>query len=181
MLCIITPDIELYDEEKNEFIQLKSQTLKLEHSLIAISKWEAKWKKPFLDSEKTDEEMIHYIKCMNLTPNISNETFNFLSDDNIKAISAYINDPMTATWFSEDRDPMVHRNREIVTSELIYYWMIAYNIPSEFQKWHLNRLLTLIRVCDHKNRPSKKMSKASIAKQNRDLNAQRKAMLNSKG
>lgn len=180
MLSITIPDSEVFIEETGEFIKIKGQTLQLEHSLISLSKWESKWHKPFLGKgEKTSEEIIDYVRCMTLTPNVDSMVYNFLTNENVREINKYIDDPMTATTFSED--PTAKRNREIITSELIYYWMISLNIPVEFQKWHLNRLLTLIRVCNIKNQPPKKMSKKEIMRRNAALNAARRKQLNSKG
>ena len=181
MLQIIIPVIdERWDEENEEFISAEEQTLQLEHSLISISKWESKWCKSFLSSnEKTYEETIDYIKCMTLTRNVNPEIYTRLTNENIEQINEYISAPMTATYFSEDKNGS--RNREQITSELIYYWMISLNIPVEFEKWHLNRLLTLIRVCNIKNQPPKKMSKRDIMSRNAALNAQRRAQLNTKG
>ena len=155
MLQITIDPPELWDEEKQEFIIIKGQTLQLEHSLVSISKWESKWHKPFLSkNEKTPEETIHYIKCMTLTQNVNPDLYNYLSQDNFKEINDYIDNPMTATTFSKKSPGKP--NREQITSELIYYWMIALNIPVEFQKWHLNRLLTLVEVCNVKKAPPKK-------------------------
>lgn len=180
MLLITIPATEKYDEIKGEFLYTKSTTLQLEHSLISISKWESKWCKPFLGKqEKTTEEVIDYVKCMTLNVNISDDVYGCLSQANIKAINEYISAPMTATVFTEDKNGK--RNREVVTSELIYYWMIALNIPFECQKWHLNRLLTLIRVCNIKNAPPKKMSKRATINQYAQLNAARKKQMNTKG
>ena len=145
----LTP--ECWDEEKQEFVDSKTQTLQLEHSLVSLSKWESKWCKPFFSTNaKTYEEVLDYI-----------------------------NAPMTATTFNETSTK--GRGRDIITSELIYYWMIAFNIPVEFQKWHINRLLTLIRVCEIKNSPGKKMSSKEITSQYAALNAARKKKLNTKG
>lgn len=180
MLDLEVKGFELYDEIKEEFITVKPINLKLEHSLISISKWEAKWKKPFLaKSEKTTEEVRDYIKCMCLTQNVPNEVFEYMSYENQNKIMAYVEDPMTATWFSESNQK--GGKGEAITSELIYYWMIAFNIPSEYQKWHINRLLTLIRVCDRKNAQPKKMSKRDILDSNKALNDARRAALKSKG
>lgn len=178
------PDSEIYDESKNEFITVegleKDVTLQLEHSLVSISEWESKWHKPFLGKDdKTIEETIDYIRCMTLTQNVDPRVFNFLTNENIKAINDYIYDPMTATTFSNEKRG--GNSREIITSELIYYWMITANIPVEFQKWHLNRLITLIKVCSYKNEPPKKMSKSEILRRNAELNAARRKQLNSKG
>lgn len=181
MLYVTVPSVELWDEAKEEFVKTKEQTLQLEHSLVSISKWEAKWCKVFLSKkEKTYEETIDYIKCMTITQNVSPDTYKYLSKDNIEQINKYISAPMTATWFSEDKSGS-RSSSEQVTSELIYYWMIAFNIPFECQKWHLNRLLTLIRVCNIKNKPAKKMSRSDIMRRNASLNAARRKQLNTNG
>lgn len=170
---------EKWNEQTGEFIPQKERTIQLEHSLVSLSKWESKWCKPFLHSDKNSEEILDYIKCMTLSQNVPPDLYNKLTSNNIKAIDEYINAPMTATTFSEDST--AKKNKEIVTSELVYYWMVAYNIPFECQKWHLNRLITLIRVCGVKNSPPKKMSKGEIMRRNAALNAQRRAKLKSKG
>lgn len=180
MLRITIPATEFWDEINEEFVYAKEQTLQLEHSLVSLSKWEAKWHKAFLGKqEKTEEEILDYVKCMTLTQNVNPEVYTRLTTDNYKEINAYIEAPMTATFFSEDKT--AKGNRETVTSELIYYWMIALNIPVDFQKWHLNRLLTLIRVCSVKNSPPKRRSKREIMRRNAALNAARRSRLNSKG
>lgn len=180
MLEIKIPATEQWDELKQEFVYTKEQTLRLEHSLVSLSKWESKWCKPFLSKQdKTTEEIIDYIKCMNTTQNVDPNIFRCLSNDNMLSIKQYIEAPMTATTFAKDTNKKP--NREIVTSELIYYWMIALNIPFECQKWHLNRLLTLIQVCNIKNQPPKKMSKKDIMSRNAALNAARRQQLNTKG
>jgi len=180
MLIITIPSQELFNEATQEFVSSKEQTLQLEHSLVSVSKWESKWRKPFLSKEsKTAEETLDYIRCMTITQNVNPDIYNFLTNDNIKAINDYIDSPMTATTFSELGSKT--GNREIITSELIYYWMIALNVPMECQKWHLNRLLTLIRVCNVKNTPPKKMSRKEIMSRNASLNAARRRKLNTKG
>lgn len=181
MLQITIPSRDdLWDESKGEFVTSKEQKLVLEHSLVSLSKWESKWCKPFLSKqEKTTEETIDYIRCMTLTQNVAPEIYNFLTDDNIRDVNAYIEAPMTATWFSNNNTGK--QNREQITAELVYYWMIALNIPFECQKWHLNRLLTLIRVCEVKNSPPKKMNRREILNRNAALNAARRKQLNSKG
>lgn len=169
-----------WDEQKQEFVEPKVQVLQLEHSLVSLSKWESKWCKPFLSkSNKTSEEILDYIKCMTVTQNVKPEVYDHLTRENIDQINAYIEAPMTATTFTDDKTGK--NSREIVTSELIYYWMIALQIPPEYQKWHLNRLLTLIRVCNVKNAPPKKMSKRDIMSRNAQLNAARRKQLNTKG
>lgn len=180
MLQITIPAMELWDEGKREFIYLKEKTLQLEHSLVSLSKWESKWHKPFLSKEeKTYEESIDYIKCMTITQNVSLDVYYRLTDTNISQINDYIKSSMTATVFSGDG--VGKSNHEIVTAELIYYWMVALNIPFECQKWHLDRLITLIRVCSIKNSSPKKMSRSEILRQNRALNEERKKRLNTKG
>ena len=180
MLEITIPGDEYYDEVKGEFFTLRDVTLKLEHSLISLSKWESKWCKVFLSKqEKTYEETIDYIKCMTLTQNVDPAVYSRLTKENVDAINEYIDAPMTATYINEP--PNKGSNREQITSELIYYWMIAQNVPFECQKWHLNRLLTLIRVCNIKNSPPKKMSRRDIMSRNAALNAARRKQLNTKG
>lgn len=180
MLHITIPSVENWDEGRQEFIQIKGRTLQLEHSLVSLSKWESRWCRSFLsDKEKTFEETVDYVRCMTITQNVDPLVYNNLTDGNIADIEQYIHAPMTATYFSEDKIGGV--SREKITAELIYYWMISLNIPFECQKWHLNRLLTLIKVCDIKNRPSKKMSRGSIMKRNSALNAARRKRLNTKG
>ena len=180
MLTITVPAFEMWDEKNEKFVNIKECTLQLEHSLISLSKWESKWCKPFLfTKEKTEEETLDYVRCMTLTSRVSPEVYYGLTSENIKAINRYIEAPMTATCFGADRNG--RGNREIVTSELIYYWMIALNIPFECQKWHLNRLLTLIRVCNIKNQPAKKMSRREIMSRNAALNAARRRQLGTNG
>lgn len=180
MLQIIVPPASGWDEEKEEFVPVgKPFPLQLEHSLVSLSKWEAKYHKPYLSSkEKTPEEIIDYIRCMTLTQNVPPAVYNNLSQDNIVAIGAYINDPMTATTV---KNMNKKRSSEQITSELIYYWMVALQIPFECQKWHLNRLLTLVEVCSVKNQPSKKMDKHTAARQNAALNAARRQKAHSSG
>lgn len=179
MFKIIIPDSEHYDEATSSFVTLPGGELELEHSLVSISKWESMWEKPFLGSdEKTDEETFSYVKHMTLNE-VEDESIYFrLTSKNLTDINAYINKKMTATWF---RERPAGKSREIVTSELIYYWMISLNIPLECETWHLNRLFTLIKVCNEKNAPSKKMSRNEIAARNRALNEQRKAQLKTRG
>lgn len=179
MLSIVVPEREYYDEDKNEFIHSKETTLQLEHSLVSLSKWESKWNKPFLSSkDKTDEEILDYIRCMTITQNVDPSVYLRLSKKNVEQIVNYINLPMTATTFSDRENG---KKGEIITAEIVYYWMISLNVPFECQKWHLNRLLTLIKVCSIKNTPPKKMSKSEILSRNRALNASRRRALGSKG
>lgn len=180
MLQITIPSAEYYDEIKEEFISIKEYKLQLEHSLVSLSKWESKWCKPFLSKEeKTHEEIIDYIRCMTITQNVDPIAYSSISDSIIQQVSEYIDLPMTATTIKEEN------NRQglngIITAEIIYYWMISLNIPFECQKWHLNKLLMLIRVCNIKNTPPKKMSKNELMSRNRSLNAARRKSLQTKG
>lgn len=181
MLTIKIPKTEIFDERTNTFSVVHEQELRLEHSLLSISKWESKWHKPFLSqkqNDKTDEEIIDYIRCMTITQNVDPSVYFGIGQEELDRIVAYIEDPMTATTIT---DHSKNNNREVITSEVIYYWMVTFGIPMECQKWHLNRLLTLIKVCNIKNAPAKKMSNREIWKQNEELNRQRRAMLHSKG
>ena len=170
---------EYWDEEKEEFVYSDEKTIQLEHSLVSLAKWEAKWHKPFLSKEpKTPEEIKDYIKFMTITQNVKPDVYDRLSTEHYKQINSYIDDPMTATWFGKEQR---RSSGKQVTAELIYYWMIALNIPVEFQKWHLNRLLTLIKVCNIEQQPGKKMSKNEILRNNAAINAARRARLHTKG
>ncbi len=181
MLTITIPTGEIFNAETNEFISIKEQTLHLEHSLVSVSKWEAKWGKPFLGKDpKTIDEMLDYIRCMTITQNVDPKVYSLITSKNIEEISKYIEAPMTATWFNE-KEIKGRRNEEIITSEIIYYWMVSFNIPVEFQKWHLNRLLTLIKVCSLKNEPQKKMSKREILDRNKAINKARRASMHTSG
>lgn len=180
MLRITIPGDEYFDDNEQKFVTRNDVSLDLEHSLVSLSKWESTWEKPFLGKDaKTDEETLGYVIAMSLTPDISPETLLRLSSDNIKQINDYIDAKMTATWFNDA--PSKGQPKEIITAELVYYWMITLNIPFECQHWHLNRLFTLIKVFNKKNAPAKKMSKQDLAERNRQLNAERKARFNTKG
>lgn len=181
MLKINIPEIEVWDQAKEEFITIPEHTLLFEHSLLSISKWEAKFCKPFLVENLNAEESIEYFKCMLITQNVDTSFFKYLPPKIVKQLTDYIASPMTATTFSNNTTNSGPRDRTIITSELIYYWMIVHNIPFECEKWHLNRLLTLIRVCNAKNSGSKKMSKNEIFEKNRALNAMRRAKSHSRG
>lgn len=180
MLQITIKKTELWDSRKQEFVEIdRDYTINLEHSLISLSKWESIWKKPFLNNDnKTREEFISYIKCMTLTQNIPSIIYNAIDNDTINQVMKYIEDPMTATWFGQNNAPP---SRKVLTSEVIYYWMVASKIPfNPCEKWHLNRLLTLIRVCSEYNNP-KKIKGADAAKSNAALNKARRAKLHSNG
>ena len=183
MLTVTVRSEEAFDQTKQEFVSVSSFTLELEHSLVSLSKWESEFERPFLNGkDKTSEETLAYIKMMVLTPDVPSHVFNLLSDDNITEINNYIKKKATATTVHEQQKRAP--NQETITAELIYYWMTALNIPWEAQYWHLNKLLMLIRVCNIKNQPPKKMSRreAAQAARNRSaLNAQRQASLGTRG
>lgn len=184
MLKIVVPPSLQFDQETNEFHETKETTLCLEHSLVSISKWEAKWETPYLANLKprTREMSLDYVRCMTLTQNVDPYVYTALTKENVEQINAYMDAPMTATWFKENKQK---QNRRIITSELIYCWMISLQIPIDFQKWHINRLMTLIRVCNEENEnasnPKKgRMTSADISARNQ-LNAARRKARNSKG
>lgn len=168
-----------FNEKDDEFVPFETFSLVLEHSLASLSKWEAFFEKPFLTTDdKSTEEILWYIKAMILTPNVPDEVLAKLSQRNLDEINSYINAKMTATRFREDNS---RPSREIITAEIIYYWMITFNIPFECEHWHLNKLMTLIQVCSKKNEPTKELSIQEVAARNRELNARRRTELNTKG
>jgi hypothetical protein len=180
MLTITVPETELYDEKSSEFISLPSVTLELEHSLVALSKWESKYEKPFFAKDDKSSEEIHgYFEAMCVGPIPPRDIWHRLSPENSTAINEYLGAKMTATWFTEVGVPP--KTSETVTSELIYYWMTALNIPFTCETWHLNRLFTLIRIANMKTAKPKKMSRAEVAQRNRELNAQRRKQLGTTG
>ena len=178
MLRIIVPGGEYYDEEKNEFIYQKDQELQMEHSLISISKWEAKWKIAYnKDREKSPEEILDYFRCMTIN-RVDPDVYERLTEQNINDIISYMNDPMTACYFDNDNSA---KSKDVMTSEMIYYYMIVLGIPFECEKWHFNKLLALIEVCSIKNKPEKTMSRADLLRKNARLNAARKKAHHTKG
>lgn len=180
MLELSIPEMEVYDEASNEFRKINGVTLRLEHSLVSISKWESKWKIPFLSSEKkTVEQTLDYIKCMTINQNVDPMVYKAIRNHHVKMVNDYIEDTRSATTFNNQHMPQ--RKSEVVTSELIYFWMAQFNIPMECQKWHLSRLLTLVQIASIKNSPEKKMSRRAIMNQNRSLNAARRKAHRTRG
>jgi hypothetical protein len=180
MLTLTILGTEVFNNDTQEFDTVGDIVVDFEHSLISLSLWESKWEKSFLGyDEKSAEEILSYIQCMTLTPNIAPEVLNRLSESNLNDINNYINSKMSATWFRDDAT--APKSSETITSELIYYWLTVFNIPFECETWHLNRLFTLIKICNLKSAKPKKMSRNELAQRNRDLNAQRKAQLNTSG
>lgn len=181
MLEIVVGGQEAFDEEAQTFLVQGGSLLQLEHSLVSLSKWESIYERPFLSEDaKSPEDVFEYIKCMALDPKVPAGIFHKLDEKNVEAINRYIDAKMTATWF-EEPPGTPPRSREIITSELIYYWMVAFQIPFECENWHLNRLFTLIRVCNLKNAKPEQMTRGAVASRNRALNEQRRAQLGSKG
>ena len=173
------PAREFYDETDSSFITFKKESLQIEHSLVSLSKWESKYKKPFISNfEMTPDEVLDYIRFMTITRNVDPLVFQALPEEALDKIKDYISDSMTATTFTDESHG---GNRERITSEIIYYWMLSLNIPVEFERWHLSRLLTLIRVCEVKSSKSKKMPRAEVANKYKELNAARKKKYNTKG
>ena len=178
MYNLILPGQESFNESTGEFVQGEDKIYPIEHSLVSLSKWESKYEKPFLSKEeKTPEEVVDYIIMMS-DNKLTVEDLNTLPSESIDDLMKYLESKQTATWFSKQDDKP---SREIITAELIYFWMISFNIPVEFENWHINRLMTLIRVCSEKNAPPKKRSKADIMARNRELNRQRRAKMNTEG
>lgn len=177
MLTLEIPGTEVFSSEKQEFLYGDSTVVRMEHSLASISKWESFWKKPFLGKEeKTSEEILSYIEFMCLTPDIPRDVFLRLSEENYRDINTYIGQEMTATWFSENSAGKI--SREIITSEIIYYWMFSLQLPLECEMWHFNRLMAQIKVINLKNQPKKKMSQQEVLAQQRELNQKRRAEAN---
>lgn len=180
MLTITVPEEELYNEVTSEFVTTEAVVVEMEHSLVSLSKWESKWEKPFLSGKPmTAEELLSYVEYMILTPKIPPGFSRRLSQTNLVEINAYIESKQTATTFGSLPE---HKGKgETITSELVYYWLIAFSIPFDCQYWHLNRLFSLIRICNIKNSKPKKMSRNEMAQRNREINAKRKAELNTSG
>lgn len=180
MLKLEIPAVDAWDERKEEFVKFEGAVLQLEHSLVSLSRWESIWHKPFLPSKpddiRTEEELRSYIGCMSMTQSFDPVCLNFLTQENMKSVQKYIEDPMTATWFKED--PHKHGKSglgQVLTSEYIYYLMFESGVPKECEKWHLNRLMTLLRIIAEKNNPGKKLSPHETLSKYASINAARRA------
>jgi len=182
MLTVIVSGDEIFNEETSEFSSVGDFVLELEHSLLSLSKWESKFEKPFLGKdEKTAEELMWYVRAMILNPIYPSDLFARLSRENLDEINAYIESKQSATTFGHMPEHRTRGRAETITSELIYYWLVAFNIPFETETWHLNRLFSLIRICNIKQSKPTKMSRNEVAQRNRELNAQRRAQLGTSG
>lgn len=180
MLTITVRGVDFFDEAESKIVSSPPYVLSLEHSLVSLSRWESKWKKSFLfSSEKTPDEVFGYIEAMCLTPDVPPDTFRRLSQENYNLINAYINEQMTATTFAEISAQ--RKSREIITAEIIYYWMIALQVPIECEEWHLNRLMALIKTANLKSQPPKKMGRAQMLAERNRLNEERKARYGTSG
>ena len=182
MLTVIVNGDEVFNEATSEFSSVGDFELNLEHSLVSLSKWESKFERPFLGKDlKTSDEIIWYVKAMILNQSYPSDLWTRISQNNLDEINTYVESKQSATTFGSMPEMRGRQRPEVITSELIYYWMIAFNIPFETQYWHLNRLFSLIRICNTKQSKPRKMSKAEVAQRNRDLNAQRRAQLGTSG
>lgn len=180
MLELKVEGMEFFNDDTQEFYTVAPVTLRLEHSLVSVSKWESKWKIPFLSARDLSiEQSRDYIKCMTINQHVDPLVYASLTNSHMEAVNNYIKEERTATTFNERQ--VGPPNRQVITSELIYFWMAQYNIPFECQKWHLSRLLTLIRIASIKNAPDKKMSKRAVMSKNASLNAARRKAMHTKG
>lgn len=180
MFTVVIPEKEFFDESQMRFVKMEGGSFEIEHSLAAITKWEAKYKTAFLSSvDKTVEESLDYIRCMTITPDVDPDLYYRIDNELMQQINDYIGEKQTATQIR--MLPGRKQKPEIITAEIVYYWMISLGIPSEYDRWHFNRLLTLIEVFNAKNGPQKKMTQKDILAQNRALNEARKAKYKTKG
>lgn len=179
MLEITIPGGERWSDRENRFYYPKETTIRLEHSLVSLSKWEAKWEIPFIGNRNlTYEQNCDYVQCMNMTQNVSSEVFEFIPPETLAEIRQYVDKKMTATTISNTTG---RKSRETVTSEVIYCWMTELGIPFECQKWHLNRLITFIQVCQIRKAPQKKYRGSDLLRRNYELNELRKKQWGSNG
>lgn len=170
MITVNVKDREIYFEDRNEFHTIEGGEFHLEHSLHSITKWETKYLKSFVMTEKTTEELMDYFSMMNLDESRYLDPLG-LTNDQIQKIVEYIEKPKTAQTFKEDNSQnKAGASKEIVTSDLVYYWMSALQLPFECQYWNFDRLIALIRLASIKNAPEKKETKAEALKRTRATN-----------
>lgn len=183
MLEITIPEQDLFMERKEEFIHIKETKLQLEHSLISLRRWEGIHHKAFLSKkeDKTVEEIIDYIRCMTLNRSVQPEAYLAITPEMAEEIIQYINDPRTAATFPNRLPGASRHSGEFISAETIYYWMISFQIPVEFEKWHLNQLLALIKFVSIKSGPVKKMPTREAAAERAALNAKRRAQYGTRG
>ncbi len=180
MLKLVVQGEEIYDKAANLFTEVGNFEVELEHSLLSLSKWESKYEKPFLSKDKMNaEEVLYYIQCMVVGEDITEEMARHIIAEHSEKVNWYINSTQSATTFGAM--PTKRGPGEVITSELIYYWMVAFTIPSQYEAWHLNRLFSLIRICNAKNETPKKKSRAQMAQENKELNDRRRAELGTRG
>lgn len=182
MLQITVPKTEIFNENTNQFLWIPETTIQMEHSLVSLSKWEEKHHKAYLDPklQHSATEILDYFKCMTITKNVKDSVFLALSQRNIEEISSYINDPMTATTFNEMATTKKHSSK-FITSEYLYFCMFSLGVPIECEKWHINRLMTLLKIFEEENKPQKKRSEAETLNYYAKLNAERKRKWHTKG
>lgn len=182
MLKITVPGGRHWDPIMEQFFYTRETVLTLEHSLVSIKKWEERWKVCYLNKhrKKTDAELIDYIRCMTITQNVNPLVYYALSDDNISDVVKYIQDPHTATYYV-DFEQEAESKGELLTAEVLYYYMIKLQIPIEFQKWHLNSLIALLKVFDKKETPPKKLSESEARARHASINERNRALFNTKG
>lgn len=173
MFTIKIPPLEIFDDELEEFRQFGADEITFEHSLYTIARYEEATHKPYYDTRSDEDNLFSYMPYMAIKPPKDPSAFFRIPQDELAKLKSWMEDSHTATWFSKDDDNSPER--EIVTAELIYYWMTEYRIPFECERWHINRLMTLIQVCARKKSPPKQKSQAEIIREHRALNQKRRA------
>lgn len=183
ILHITIPGKENWDSVKEEFIYEEDAELYLQHSLVTVAEWEARWKISFLDTDnKTPEQITDYIKIMTINQNeVDDSVYKRLTKENLDEINRYLKDEMSATTITDHGTPESNGRNEIITAEIVYYWMFSHNVPVEFENWHFNRLITLLKTCNIKSNPDNKMTKQETAKMYAEMNKARRQKYNSKG
>lgn len=167
-------------------LQINDVYLRFEHSLVSLSEWEQEYEKPFYSSKtvdnRTEKEMVSYFEYMLISGIEYRPLVRLASPEQMLALTHYINKGSTATTVKE----MAQKAgpNETPTSELMYYWLVAFKIPFKpTDEWHLHRLLMLVKVCGAKSTPSgrNKVNKRELAMSMREINEQRLRDLGTKG